>query len=564
MQNLQSTLSRINRRGYKAYQDIEGGYKFKTHDLIIDRVQGDPFASPSRVRLWVPQSVAGFDSGLFSNKIRNVGLCDYLTREFGKNIHRFVRGRRGIGTSGEVFIDRPGQEILERSSIIINEKFVEARICVGLPAAGRTVLADEAWAVLSDELCQLVFHSLVFNNLHKDTLVKHIESAEDQESLRIIIASKNLVAFIANNSLLPRTSGIDDRPLKDGLRFKSPTELETTIILPNKGMVSGMGIPAGVTLITGGGYHGKTTVLKAIQHGIYNHIPGDGRELVVTIPDAVKIRAEDGRRVEGVDISPFINNLPLGRKTTNFSTDNASGSTSQAANIVEALEMGARLLLIDEDTTATNFMIRDRRMQALVAKEKEPITPFIDRVQGLYETHGVSTIVVIGGCGDYLDVADIVLRMEEYEPFVVTDEAKKIASIYPTGRVFEGGISLDKIKHRIPVASSFDASRGRNDVKISVKDLHTIIYGTQVIDLIGIEQLVDESQTRFIAQAIYILSQRYMQDNRTLSQIIDNLLMDISRDSFDILDRQPHGNYAISRKYELAAAINRLRSVGRR
>jgi predicted ABC-class ATPase len=327
-----------------------------------------------------------------------------------------------------------------------------------------------------------------------------------------------------------------------------------------------MGIPRGVTLIVGGGYHGKSTLLRALERGIYPHIPGDGREYVVTRRDAVKIRAEDGRRVEQVDISPFIANLPYERSTTAFSTDDASGSTSQAANIIEALETGATVLLLDEDTSATNFMVRDSRMQALVHKEYEPITPFLDRVRELSESLGISTVLVMGGCGDYFEAADTVIMMRDYLPQEVTQEARDIAQSQPSGRVAETSQPLTMPTPRVPLAESFDPSRGRRDVKIDVKALDLILFGQDRIDLRGVEQLVDMSQTQAVGHAIHLATRRFMDGRATLCEVVDKVEDVLSREGLDILDpfhrpgRHP-GNYALPRKHEIAAAINRLRTV---
>jgi predicted ABC-class ATPase len=322
-----------------------------------------------------------------------------------------------------------------------------------------------------------------------------------------------------------------------------------------------MGIPAGVTLIVGGGYHGKSTLLRAVERGVYNHIPGDGREWVITIPEAVKIRAEDGRRIEKVDISPFIQNLPFGIDTTSFSTEEASGSTSQAANIIEALEMGARLLLIDEDTSATNFMVRDVRMQQLVHKEKEPITPFLDKVRQLYEELGVSSLLVVGGSGDYLDVADTVIMMDEYRPREVTAQAKEICRQYPTMRRPEGGGSFGTIRNRVPLPESFQPLRG-GKTKVEAKGLHTIVFGRENILLQHVEQLVDPSQTRAIAAAILYVARKYA-GKLTLREAIEQVIRDIDRHGLDILSLRPYpaGDYARFRPLELAAAINRLRTL---
>jgi len=271
---------------------------------------------------------------------------------------------------------------------------------------------------------------------HKE-LEEHIKLVEDQEFIRRKLKEKGLVCFIANNSILPRESGISAKPLKDAVKFVSPENLKVKFTLPSGKEIEGMGIKEGITLICGGGFHGKSTLLEAIQLGVYNHIKDDGREFVITREDAVKIRAEDGRYIEKVDISPFIENLPFGKDTRHFSTEDASGSTSQSANIIEAIEAGSKLLLIDEDTTATNLMIRDLRMQKLVHKDKEPITPFIDRIRELWEKFGISTIMVSGGLGDYFEVADYVIVMENYLPKDKTKEAKQIIQNFPSKRIKE-------------------------------------------------------------------------------------------------------------------------------
>jgi len=563
-QDLARILRRIDRRGYKAYKDIEGVYSFGRYRLFIDHAQGDPFATPSRIRVRVPAEVAGFPPDTYRSKSRKVGLSDFLTRIFRGNIKRYSKGIRGSGNSGLIEIDAPGQEVLERTSIIVDPAFIEARFAMGLPARGRTIAARDAEDMFFRELPRIIEESLIFSRLDRDRLYRHIETVEDADFIRGKLDELGLVAFLANDSLLPRASGVDESPMRgeNVVLFRSPASLEVTIETPNKGKVSGMGIPKGVTLIVGGGYHGKSTLLRAIELGVYNHIPGDGRELVIANPKAVKIRAEDGRRVEKVDISPFINNLPFGKDTTAFSTDDASGSTSQAANIIEALEVGAELLLIDEDTSATNFMIRDHRMQELVAKDKEPITPFIDKVKLLYCDCGVSTILVLGGPGDYFDVADYVIKMEDYLPHDVTVEAHRIAEKYKAERKMEGGDHFGKPRlGRIPLPGSLDARRGKREVKLSVKGKHTIIFGRQTIDLSAVEQIVDVSQTRAIADAIIYARNRYMDGRRTLCEVVDLLERDIEAKGLDVINPLPLGIYARPRRFEIAAAVNRLRGL---
>lgn len=564
MQNkaqLSNTLRRIDGRGYKAYKDIQGAYDFGNFTLYIDHVQGDPFAAPSRIRVIVPQKVAGFRAELYSSGARRKGLEDFLTRQIAKSIARIVKGNRGTGKSGQITVISFGQQMLNRTSVLINPEAVEARLSMGLPAQGRRVLAEQAIDMFFNELPNVIENALIYKNLNSQDLLKQVNLAEDQWVLRKKLEEMGLVAFVANGSILPRRSGVDDRPLeRDAVPFKSPPELEVVVELPHAGKVKGMGIPKGITLIVGGGYHGKSTLLRAIERGVYDHIPGDGRELVVTVEDAVKIRAEDGRRVEKVDISSFISDLPGNGSTWAFSTDNASGSTSQAANIMEALEIGTSLLLIDEDTSATNFMIRDARMQALVHKDSEPITPFIDRVEALYEQHGVSTIIVIGGSGDYFDIAHRVIMMERYIPRDVTKRAREIADEYATNRRNEAvGLPI-RITHRCPIPQSLRIEGRRQ--KIKSRGLDSIQYGYTNLMLDDVEQLVDVNQTRAIGDIIRYAMENYMGDNVTLREIVQKVHRDIQEKGLDIISpyKDFHtGDYAQPRPQEIGAAINRLR-----
>lgn len=561
-EDLRNTLRRIDGRGYKAYQDIEGEYDFRDYVLYVDRTQGDPFAAPSRIRVRVEQGKAGFPVDALANHSREIALRDYITRAFHGATRRYGKGGRGTGKSGLLAIDRPGQEILERTSVLASKDFVEARFVMGLPAFGRRIAGRHAESMFFDELPQVVKASLYYANLDSETLDLHIRTSEDADVMRRLLEGMGLVAFVADGSVLPRASGVDPRPLAEGkvVPFESPGSLRVTAELPHRGRISGMGIPEGVTLIVGGGYHGKSTLLKALEMGIYNHIPGDGRELVVTHPMAVKIRAEDGRRIQRVDISPFIDNLPFGQPTENFSTEDASGSTSQAANTIEALEAGAKVLMIDEDTSATNFMIRDHRMQELVSKQREPITPFIDKIRQLHRDRKVSTVLVIGGSGDYFDVADCVICMVEYKPLDMTGEARAIAEKYKAERRQEGGERFGRTTDRIPLAGSFDPSKGKRAVKISPKGLKSILFGVHPIDLGGIEQIVDMSQTRAIGEAIHH-AVRFMDGHRTLAGVVDSVERDIAERGLDVLSHRPVGDLAGFRSLELAAAINRLRTL---
>lgn len=562
-ETLRKILLDIDGRGYGAYKSITGSFKFDFYTLYIDHVQSDPFAPPSRLRLRVPQELAGFPRELYFTRPRRLALQDYLLRRFARAVETHSRGHRGTGKSGLILVDRCGQEILERTGAVVNEEYVEIRFTVGLPSRGRTINAREAVDIFFRELPAIAGEALFYRRLDAGDLRRYVGLVEDQEFLRAKLKELGLVAFVANGSVLPRESGVSDRPLTGSrvVSFISPPELEVTLELPHAGRVTGMGIPQGVTLIVGGGYHGKSTLLRALERGVYNHIPGDGRELVITVPDAVKIRAEDGRSVEKVDISAFINNLPFGQDTRAFSTASASGSTSQAANIVEALEVGTSLLLIDEDTSATNFMIRDGLMQELVSKEYEPITPFIDRVRQLYENMGVSTILVVGGAGDYLAVADRVIMMQNYQPKDVTQRAKEIARRHGGKRRVEVQDVLAGVTPRIPLPQAFTLEGGQ---KVKARGTEEIVYGRMDIDLQAVEQLVDPSQARAIGEIIRYAARRYIDGKRTLREVVEAVLCDIERYGLDVVSPfkgQHPGDLALPRAQEIAAAVNRYRRL---
>ncbi len=563
-ESLRQRLKSLDGKDYGAYQSLVGEYSYPDFVLSIDRIQKDPFAPPSTgiFRVRVERKKARIPAALTETYIKEVALRDFLSRQFYSNCRKFSKGRRGTGQSGIITLTKPEQVILERSSMVINDDFVEARFFIGFPARGRAISAQTADTMLFEELPQIARQSLLTSNLCLDDIDKHIKTAEDAEYLRQNLHSLGLVAFIADGASLPRASGIDPKPLKAQtvIAFQSPEKLRVKINLPNAGTITGMGVPNGVTLIVGGGYHGKSTVLKAIELGIYNHIPGDGREQCVSLSSTVKVRASSGRYVVKTDISTFIKNLPLQKDTTGFSTENASGSTSQAASISEAIEAGAEVLLMDEDTCAANFMIRDRRMQQLVIKKNEPITSFIDKIRQLYEERGVSTVLVMGGSGDYFDVADHIIHMIEFVPQDVTDKAQEICANFPTGRVDEAGQGFGSFVERVPIADSLDPYNEYHKIRIGAADPHKLIFGKTTVDLSDVEQIVERAQTKAIGRAIHY-ARKYMDGKKTLRQIVRLVMGDINRGSLDILDKHLTGDLARFREQEFAAALNRLRGL---
>ncbi len=559
MDRLQTVLTNIDGRGYKAYKQIQGEYRFPDFHLCIDHVQGDPFAEPSRCRILVDQATAAIPPQFYSNPTRRIALEDYLGRSFARAIAQHVRGARGSGRSGEITIAPYGQQVLRRNSVLVTDGVLELRFQTALPADGRSIAASQALEMLFQELPQVVTTGLLCIGHRQTEAQAHIDSVEDQQHLRNQLQEHDLVAFIGDGSILPRMSGIDDQPLPDAVPFLAPDPMALELERLHQGPVRGLGIPAGVTLIVGGGFHGKSTLLHAIEYGVYDHIRADGRALVVTEPSAYKIRAEDGRAITGVDISPFINNLPQDKDTRSFSTQNASGSTSQAANIMEALAAGANTLLIDEDTSATNFMIRDRRMQALVVKEKEPITPLVQRIRSLYREQEVAVILVMGGSGDFFEHADHVLMLDNYLVQDVTQEAKALAVSQDISEATTTPIR--QTYPRIPKQACLNPQQQNNRDKIQAFGTRALRYGTTEIDLSRVEQLVDRGQLQAVG---YLMSHYYntsAYQDRELMDVLVEILAQIEARGMDSITPYTMGTLAMPRLQELAATINHMRNL---
>jgi predicted ABC-class ATPase len=557
MERLKEILTHIEGQGYKAYKQLTGTYDFKNFVLSVEHVQGDPFALPSRISLHLNPRQHGLPRQLWQTWIGQTAVEDFLGRALAAAIQRRVQGNRGSGHSGQMRIATSGQQVLRRNAVLIEGANIEARLLFALPADGRSIRVDDARAMFFGELPQVAAEGLVYAGRDLAPLVRQVEQVEDQQYLREWLADAGVVAFVADGALLPRRSGVDDRPLTMGIPFRSPESLRRQLRLPHRGLISGMAIPQGVTLIVGGGFHGKSTLLQALERGVYNHLPADGRELVVTTPSAVKIRAEDHRAINQVDISPFINTLPGGQATDCFSTENASGSTSQAANIMEALACDVRCLLIDEDSSATNFMIRDRRMQQLVRDAQEPITPLVRRVRELYEVAGVSSIIVMGGSGDYLAVADRVIQLDHYRLIDVSRRAAELAGQAP--RPVRRAAALTKRTPRPFPDGGFDPRRADGKEQILVRAGRQLDFGAKRLDLSRVEQLVDEGQLETIGWLLAYCDRHYTAHPEGLDAALRQSLRDVEEQGLDILTPWKVGHLALPRFYELAAAANRMR-----
>ena len=559
--DLKKELTHINGKSYSSYKNLNAQYDFDDYILSIDHVQGDPFASPSKVRVIINQKISKFPLYLFDAPYKKIALEDYLTRLFYSNINKFSSRVFGSGKSGLISISKCGQEIIDRTSILVSSERIEARFEVGFPARGRTVLSNELEKIFYDFLPNIINNTLKYDNLDTIKLEKRIQLSEDQHFIRNELKKHDLVAFIANDSILPRDSGVSNKPLMNGIKLKSPKSLEIEFNLPNKGKIRGMGIKKGITVIVGGGYHGKSTVLKALELGVYNHIEGDGREYVITDSSALKIRSEDGRFIKNTDISLFVNNLPNGKDTKRFSTDNASGSTSQAANIIEGIEANTSLFLIDEDTSATNFMIRDCLMQKLVSKDKEPITPFIEIVKALYEQLKISTILVVGSSGDYFDIADKVIQMDSYEAKDVTSEAKALSNGHILERIHNSDLNISINFNRILKRGSIESNH--KGIKIKNLGMDGLSINRDTIDLRCVEQIVAFEQVTALGYIMKYAEENVVDDSKTLRSVISETLNYISENGLISISPTHYGIgcLAMPREQEIVACFNRCRNL---
>lgn len=577
-EDLQKLLRMIDHKGYPAYKDTKGKYGFGNYELSIDHVQGDPFASPSKVSIHVDGKTAGFPKECYERAERRITVQDYILRLFKQAVDKYNFKAKGSGKSGLMSVSRCGQEVLERTACVIDPGTgnVVVRMEIGFPANGRAICSGELEKILFDFLPRCVQSVLFYKALNAKEIQDHLFLADDRKYIRDHLEEKGLAAFVANGAILPRESGVSDKPMRNGIPFRSPESMEVVMELPHKGRIKGMGIRKGITLIVGGGYHGKSTLLEALELGVYDHIAGDGREYVITASDAVKIRAEDGRCVKRADISMFVNNLPNGKDTRAFYTEDASGSTSQAANVIEAMESGASLLLIDEDTCATNFMVRDELMQRVVHREKEPITPFIERARYLYEKKGISCMIVAGSSGAYFHIADDIIQMDRYVPQEITALAKAEAAKYPS-LLLPGQEPEEPDYGRKPSTSAHggdrngkrENSRGRermkedNRVKVKGMGKDNLSLNKETIDLRYVEQLVDSEQVTALGYLLAYAESHLFDGKRSMREAVEELLQEVEKKGLESIipgSYLPAG-LSLPRKQEIFACFNRYRKL---
>ena len=601
LNELTSHLHAIDGRSYAAYKAIVGRYRSPLGwVLYIDRIQPDPYAPPTAIRVVLPLALTGADarltgftprltgadtrptgtneplteanepltvtnSHLTASSTRAVALRDYLAR----TLRELLKGQA-------ISIAPAGQEILERSSVNLHETwqddfstpafnapgpYLELRLRWSLPAFGREIAGRQAARNLNLDLARAIASLDLRESELGAAAWKHCQVAEDHAALQKILVERGWVAFLADGANLARRSGVSQLPLEGCVPLTAPETLAQTVQLPHAGAVRGTAIPAGVTVIAGGGYHGKSTLLNAIARGIYPHIPGDGRELVATVPEAMAVRAADGRAVTGVDLRPFISHLP-GRDAdpAQFTTANASGSTSQAASIMESLELWGQpaqaALLLDEDTCATNLLIRDQRMRALVSSEREPITPLVDRIRALHRERGISTLIVMGGSGDYLDVADQVLIMDSYRLVDATAQARQVCDSQP--RVDTSLPDFPLPAQRLPQRPE---AKRRGPSRTRALGTQRLVLDRHEVDVADVSGLVDEGQALAVAWALRALLERHFDGRTSLSQALAQVAKRLDDVGLDALGEAHPAFLVRPRLVDVGAAVNRLRSL---
>jgi len=559
--DLRTLLRSIDRKSYPAYKELTGSWQFKSYILCIDHVQGDPFASPSSVHVEVPLLRAGFPKEYCEKSCMRIALQDFLLRQMAEQFGRERGQAKGSGKSGLLFISRCGQKVLERSACVIERDRIIVRFQIGFPAFGRTINAGELEKILFTVLPECVENSLFYTRLDQRAVKAAVELSEDQESLRCQMQERGIVAFVADGAILPRKSGVSDLPMQGSVPFSSPKSMRQTFVLPHRGMISGMAIPHGITLIAGGGYHGKSTLLEAIQNGVYDHIAGDGREFVLTDKTAVKQRAEDGRSIRKVNIDLFIHNLPNKKDTTEFSTEDASGSTSQAAGLMESIEAGSRLLLLDEDTSATNFMVRDRLMQEVISRDKEPITPFIERARDLCDEAGISTIMVAGSSGAFFYLADHILLLDNYRVREITDEVKAVCAHHPAPSIHAPEFQIPEFKRIFPAFRRAQSRDSRYDqMKVKAFGVDSLSLDRETVDVRYLEQLVDSEQTMALAYLMRYCLENLLDGKRTVRQIVSRAMEVLEKMGWEAFCRgYVPGGLAKPREQEMYACLNRFR-----
>jgi predicted ABC-class ATPase len=559
-------LGELDGQPYPEYGQLVGDFDFSRYVIKCTKIDllGDEEDHPV-FSVRIPQTIAEIPEYLFDSPVRRTAMEDLLLRRLSANIDAIANYDHNGIARRHIHAASPNQKILPRNALLLTKEYIEVYIQVTLPVQHAivdgvsvvTIDGEMAQHIFFDDLPEIIGNSLFYCNVDAADADLFVNNMEDSDRLRQHLGASGQVAFVAEGALLSRVTGED---LPDYERL-SPVEIDESLIeeveVPHSGAVRGFGIPSGLTLILGESNSGRVDLSDAIAQGIYNHIPGDGREHIVTVADAVAIQSEVGRSIQQVDISAFASALPGGGDTASYSTRSAGSFTSQAASTVEALEAGARVLLFDEHTSSSTFLSADTRVSSLLGESSR--NTLAARARQMVDELGVS-IVVAGSSlvAEFIPIADKILKVEDFRISDITEEAKAL-DIVPSS-VANDNVNLGSMlsRSRWVMPSSIDPSIGREDLVILTDDADYLQFGRSLVELGAIKQIANADQARAIGFVFYYAKLRYMDEGYPIREILDLVDRDLSNEGLNTLVRDLRGDLARPRRYEVAAALNRL------
>jgi predicted ABC-class ATPase len=553
-------LAEIDGKPFSEYERLIGDFDFARYVIKCSKIEMARDGENPVFNIRVPQSIAELPGHLYDSPVRRTALEDYLTRNLCAVTGRIARFNESGWARRNIIIAEPGQKILPRTSVAVTKEYIDARIRIALPykvyvSGERLVDGEMARKVFFEDLPEIVSSSIFCCNLDLGAAEEFVNGMEDADRVRQTLATLGLVGFVGEGSLLAREQGSDEPDLSHIAPFEVADDARTEIDVPNAGKIAGLGIPAGLTVVLGDAANGRKDFMSALAAGVFNHIPGDGRETVITVSDAVQVAVDRDRVVQEVNITPFLTESENGNPAS-YSTRSADSFISQAAATIEALEVGARVLIVDENTSASAFLTTDARVAGLLGAT--PRASLAQRARQMVDELGIS--LVIGGenlVAEYIPIADTVLKVEDFQVTNITEEAKALnLALPPEAPVVNLAPMLARSRWIMP--SSIDAAVGSKDVVISALDLNAIQFGRSVIELDSVPQIADESQTLTIGLLLYYAKLRYMQEGYPLREMLDMIDRDLSSEGLGTISRDLRGDLARPRRYELAAALNRL------
>ena len=558
MKALYQKIRTLNGKNYGLYKSLANQpWDFGDFSLEFIHVQGDPYAPPSRVVIKAGLAMLGYASEWGGSFERRLALSDFLLRRLSRLVQE-----RYPGKDADIVFDVAGPEMLVRNSLWIDNGELRACLQVRLPGDGRKIQAESAAEILTMVLPDLVSAGLYCNKSDESALQEHYRVLAERKEILAQLESSGLCAFVPDGAILPRASGLSEMPLENAVPFVAPQEMAVTLNVCGR-EIRGMGIPKGITVITGGAFHGKSTLLQALTRAVYPHVPGDGREGIVIDESTLRVGVEDGRSVRGTDLSLFVRDLPGGVSTKDFNTLSASGSTSEAANLLEAMEAGARTFLIDEDSSAVNFLIRDVRVRKLLGDDREPLIPLTDRIREI-SANGFSFVLVAGACGDYLDLADNIVVMANYKAECAkTGDLAARNAAEPSGTAISMPSNRPFTAYMQPLQKSVrPTSQVERQVKVKLAGDTLLQIGFLVSDTSRLNTLVDKQQrfgAGFLLLNLLQNAASNAESDDSISATIQKLYEKIQNVGFRNLPQGMSREMSLPRVVDIACVAFRLR-----